>query len=124
MSYVNYNKVSENPTKAKQIQNGVSPRTVVREPIKAEELKPVEAVVREPVRVEIEEFKTETVGVVVECGKLNVRSKPDPRASVVCVISKSSEVTINEDESTEDFYKVCTAAGAEGFCMKEFIELK
>jgi hypothetical protein len=31
---------------------------------------------------------------------------------------------IDEKESTEEFYKVCTAAGIEGFCMKKFIAIQ
>ena len=31
---------------------------------------------------------------------------------------------IDAGESTEDFYKIYTAIGAEGFCQKEFITIK
>ena len=114
MSYVNYNKVAGTKATLGQVQNGVNPlKPVVREPVN---VVPEEPVVETPI--------PEVVGVVTGCSRLNVRAKPDTDASVVCVIPKSSEVTIDESESTEDFYKVCTAAGAEGFCMKEFIELK
>lgn len=68
--------------------------------------------------------QTSMVGVVVDCTKLNVRQEPRKDAAVVCEIPANSELTIYEDESTEDFYKVCTAAGAEGFCMRKFIRTK
>ena len=60
-------------------------------------------------------------GVVIDCAKLNVRELPNADAQVLCVIKVSSNVLVDETESTEDFYKVCTEAGIEGYCMKKFI---
>lgn len=121
MSYVNYNKITETQVKAKQIQNGVKPKTTALFEQNVPRIKEPMVLMDEPA---IEPPKPKTTGIVVDCAKLNVRIHPNSRAAVVCVISKSSEVTIDEAESTEDFYKICTAAGAEGFCMKEFVELK
>lgn len=81
----------------------------------------VEEVVETPI---VEEVAVEKIGVVENCTRLNVRKEPNTEAEVVCVLTVPSEVTINEKESTEDFYKICTAAGAEGFCMKKFIRIK
>ena len=61
-------------------------------------------------------------GMVIGCGKLNVRKEPKPTAAIVCEIMGNTELVINVNESTEDFYKIHTAAGVEGFCMKKFIE--
>ena len=66
----------------------------------------------------------EVTGVVKECAKLNVRTHPSMLASVVTEIKAGTKVVINETESTEDFYKVCTEAGVEGFCMKKFIAVE
>lgn len=86
-----------------------------------------EAVV-EPVEVQngVEEKveQISMVGTVAGCEKLNVRKSANKWAEVVCEIPVGSEVVIREDESTEEFYKVCTAAGAEGFCMREYIRTK
>ena len=30
----------------------------------------------------------------------------------------------NPDESTEDFYKICTESGINGYCLKKFIEIQ
>ena len=70
---------------------------------------------------EVEEIK---IGLVSNCKKLNVREKPTVEASVVCEIVCGTELMIDEQESTEEFYKVCTAAGIEGFCMKKFIAIQ
>jgi len=64
------------------------------------------------------------IGIVANCKKLNVREKPTVEAPVVCEIVCQTEVMIDEKESTEEFYKICTAAGIEGFCMKKFIAIR
>ena len=63
------------------------------------------------------------VGTVVKCSKLNVRKEPSKDSDVVCVFSKNYTVTIDLDNSTDDFYKVILPIG-EGYCMKNFIEIK
>lgn len=62
------------------------------------------------------------VGVVVNCRKLNVRTEPDKNSEAICTIDAGAEVIIDEAESTEEFYKVYTETGVEGFCMREYIE--
>jgi len=64
------------------------------------------------------------IGIVTGCKRLNVREKPTVEAPVVCEIVCQTELMIDEKESTEEFYKVCTAAGIEGFCMKKFIAIQ
>ena len=60
----------------------------------------------------------------VECkNKLNVRKAPIVGAPIATEIKNGSMVEINLAESTEEFYKVCTEKGVEGFCMKKFIKL-
>lgn len=76
-------------------------------------------VVEEPVKVE--KFK---MGKVEGCSKLNVRKRPNATAEVVCTIDKNTDVEINIDKSTAKFYKICTATGVQGFCMKDFIAVK
>lgn len=64
------------------------------------------------------------IGIVTNCKKLNVREEPDTGASIVCEIVYQTDLMIDEKESTEDFYKVCTASGVEGFCMKKFVAVQ
>lgn len=64
------------------------------------------------------------IGVVVNCNRLNVRSRPLAGSPVVCTIVNLDEVMIDEEGSTDKFYKICTAAGIEGYCMKEFIVIR
>ena len=62
-------------------------------------------------------------GNVIDCDFLNIREQASVDANVVCLISKYDKVMINKNESTEDFYKICTATGIEGYCMKRFIAI-
>ena len=51
--------------------------------------------------------------------KLKVYSEPRISAEVICEIDDISEVVIDLSESTEDFYKICTVFGLEGYCLKD-----
>lgn len=74
---------------------------------------------------ETAEVHVPLIGVVTDCLQLRVRSTPKVTYdNTVTVIDALSEVEVDEEASTEDFYKVCTASGIEGFCMKKFIALK
>ena len=75
------------------------------------------------VQVENVEFKvkTETAEAVIE-----IKTEPKKgvvTADVVCTIDASTNLVIYEDESTEEFYKICTFSGVEGYCMKKFITI-
>ena len=89
----------------------------------------VEEAAAEPVDQPIEEApKKETkVGIVANCEKLNLRRSPlkDPDgANVITELLPGVAVVIDEDESTPNFYKVITEDGLEGYCMRQFIEVK
>ena len=59
---------------------------------------------------------------VVECvDKLRVRKSPSLEADVVCIIPNGTELTVYVNGSTEEFYKVRTAEGQRGYCLKSFI---
>lgn len=61
---------------------------------------------------------------VVNCNKLNVREEPSLDSTIVCEVKSQMELMIDEGESTDDFYKVFTSSGIEGFCMKKFITVQ
>ena len=71
-----------------------------------------------------ETAKPEPIEGTVGCAKLNVRSDATIDSEPVGIINRDSKVFIYEDESTEEFYKVCTATGLEGYCMKKFISVQ
>lgn len=80
----------------------------------------------------IEEAAIDTEAIVVEansvvkgevtgCVKLNVRRGAVKDSDVREVIEEGAIVEINEQRSTDDWYRVRTESGTEGFCMKEYI---
>lgn len=79
--------------------------------------------------VELVEETVETVtlpktveGVVVNCAKLNVREEASLDSDVVAVLDAMSEIEINVNESTSEWFKICTATGIEGYCMRKFVD--
>ena len=73
-----------------------------------------------------EEVTTEPaiIGMVFNCIKLNVRKKPTKAGDVLCIIEAGTEVIIDTEKSTNTWYYVTTPSGIEGYCMKQFIEVK
>lgn len=63
------------------------------------------------------------VGVVVGCSKLNIRKEPSIKAEVIGQIPLNSKIVVYSDEVYQDFYRICTYSGVEGYCMKKFINL-
>lgn len=80
-------------------------------------------VVAMPAAIEVE--KPNPVLGKVDTTELNVRETPVVDATnILGTVKKGIEVEIEMDESTDDFYKVYTATGLEGFCMKQFIRVE
>lgn len=64
-------------------------------------------------------------GFVSGCKRLNVRGAANKDAVVLCVINENAEVLVHRTETeSSDFYKVRTASGIEGYCMKKYITIK
>ena len=61
---------------------------------------------------------------IVNCLRLHVLSEPNLDSEVVCKVRYLTEVEIDLENSTEDFYKIYTAIGADGFCQKDLITIK
>lgn len=64
---------------------------------------------------------TQTIGFVSGCKKLYVRTEPSKDSEPLCIIEKDAELTVDLEKSTSSFFKVKTASGIEGYCMKDFI---
>lgn len=62
-------------------------------------------------------------GTVTDCTRLNVRVAPFTNAEVACVLNANSQLEVIPDESVTDWYKVCTATGIEGYCMRRFVSI-
>lgn len=60
---------------------------------------------------------------VSNCLRLHIHEEPDLNSRIVCKVRYLTEVIIDPESSTDEFYKVYTAIGAEGFCQKELITI-
>lgn len=90
--------------------------------VAVEEVKPM-------VKPMVETVETVTLpktvkGVVVNCAKLNVRMEPNATADVVCILDAKTEIEIDVAKSNDDWIHVYTATGAEGYCMRKFVNTR
>lgn len=70
-------------------------------------------------------MKTEDMLIgIVNCLRLHIHSEPSEDSEVVCKVRYATELAIDLNESTENFYKIYTAIGAEGFCQKDLVTIK
>lgn len=89
----------------------------------------VEEAVVEPVEEQAveETHKQESkVGTVHNCTKVNLRRTPVYEINgknIVAELVLGTAVVIDDEKSTDEFYKVTTEDGLEGYCMKQFIRL-
>ena len=116
--YTKYAKTQDEPAMA--IIDAPSFEEVIERVETAETIDPIE-VVEPAIETVIETVPAPKIGRVFGCTSLNVRKAPKTNATVICTINCHAEVEIDELESTDDFYKICTASGIEGYCMKKFI---
>ena len=63
------------------------------------------------------------IGVVTNCNKLNIREKPVKADNIICELNKGTELMIDLDNSTDEWYRVYLESGITGFCMKEYVEV-
>lgn len=74
--------------------------------------------------IETDEKVAEVFGVVTDCLRLNIREEPTKDSAVMAIVTCLDELKIDPDNSTDDWYAVCTASGVEGFCMKKFVAVR
>ena len=122
MSKKYYKPIQEEKSENLEIENEVIEETVAdqQEPeVEAEEL--AEEIVEES-EVAEEDPVVFFRGIVANCKLLNVREKPDKESNSLCVIKEGDEVQIKMSESSDNWYKVVTVTGIEGYCMKQYMK--
>lgn len=112
---------NKNYSKFSQKQQKVNLEEVINEPEVVEEVENVQEEVVEPI---VEQESIQTIGFVDNCECLRVRKESNIDSEELCIINKLSEVVIDLEKSTDDFYKVTTSEGVDGYCMKKFIIIK
>lgn len=58
------------------------------------------------------------------CPMLNVRKGPGIEEGIVCVIDETVELIEDPVFENEEWCKIYTVDGIEGYCMKKFIDFK
>ena len=65
----------------------------------------------------------EVIGKISGFEKLYVRKEASKDSEPAGIITSETVLTIDEENSTEDFYKVTTNEGLEGYCVKKFVKI-
>lgn len=99
-----------------------SMKTPVAEKIVAAEVKmdTVPDLVNET--VETVTLPTTVKGVVSHCSKLNVRENATVDSGIVCVLDATSEIKIDVNKSTNNWFYIYAATGVEGYCMRQYVD--
>lgn len=63
------------------------------------------------------------IGKLSGCSKLYLRKEASKESDSLTIIEFDDEIIIDEENSTEDFYKV-SVKGFEGYCVKEYVTIK
>lgn len=124
-NYTNYSKPKQTaPAVEPEVKSEVEPGAV-NTTYEEDGVTPAHPISEEPVTAPVTEDSESDgiLGVVTECAKLNVRKEPSTEADVVTTLLLGTEVMVDIFESTDEFYKVTTEAGVEGYCMKKFINV-
>lgn len=109
----------ENTKVAEELLNPITEAKVDSEP---EVVKPAVAPELVNETIETKPLPETVSGMVVGCAKLNVRKEPSLFADIVCALNVQSEIEIDVEKSDKDWFYICTATGAEGYCMRKFVE--
>lgn len=60
-------------------------------------------------------------GIVTDCLRAAIYKEPRANSKVVKVVTLLTKVTVDMEQSTDDFYRISTSKGVQGYCMKKFI---
>lgn len=63
------------------------------------------------------------IGVVNGCNRLNIRAEASFTSEVLTVVDTGAELQIHEIESTDEFFKVTTEFGIDGYTMRQFVTI-
>ena len=65
----------------------------------------------------------EVIGKISGFEKLYVRKEANKDSEPVGIVTSKDDLSIDITHSTDDFYKVITSNGLEGYCVKEFVKI-
>ena len=65
----------------------------------------------------------EVIGKISGFEKLYVRKEASKDSEPVGIVTNKDDLSIDVARSTDNFYKVITSNGLEGYCVKEFVKI-
>ncbi len=108
-----FNQNNNNKTNYKNFSNNKNNNVLKNEPVVSE--------------IEKEEVKEPEIVETSIKGVTNIRLRVREEASIkskeLTILDKDAEVTIIDKNASEEFYKIVTAVGLEGYCMKKYIDI-
>ena len=117
------NEVNETVEQVEETVNGVEESTnETEETIEevAEEATESEVIVPS---IENNVENNEVIGKISGFEKLYVRKEASKDSEPVGIVTDKDDLSIDVARSTDDFYKVITSNGLEGYCVKEFVKI-
>lgn len=78
----------------------------------------------EEISEEVEQLDSYVKG-IVRSKRLALRTSPDTSSNgnIISELNEKSDIMVNIDKSTDEFYMVVTSSRIEGYCMKKFIDI-
>ena len=124
-NYTNYSNknITSNPEAADAVEEKVANEEQAVEEKVANESQQNISDPESDIDVAANDKTSELIGYVTDCVKLNVREAASKDSNALCEIILNSKVIVDEENSTDDFYKVTTETGVEGYCMKQYINV-
>lgn len=71
-----------------------------------------------------DEVEETVLGIINNCTKLYIREESSKESKPLGILEEGTEIIIDLDNSTEDFYKITTYNGIEGYCVKDYVKIK
>ena len=127
MSKHNYSQYSNKKSNDKPKEEEIVVTAEIDTPVQTEAPVTEAPVTEAPAEVKMEapHPKPKTaIGVVANCSKLNVRTEASIDSDAAAVLSVNSEVKIDLTKSNKDWFKICTATGIDGYCMRKFVNMQ
>lgn len=117
------NEVNETVEQIEETVNGVEESTNETE----ETIEEVDEEATEPEvivpSIENNVENNEVIGKISGFEKLYVRKEASKDSEPVGIVTDKDDLSIDVSRSTDDFYKVITSNGLEGYCVKEFVKI-
>lgn len=76
-----------------------------------------------PVSKKTQPKNKEVHGVVVDCRALNIREDASLSSRSIGHVNAGDDLLIDEKYSTDDFWRITSPSGVQGYCMKHYVKI-